>query len=74
MQVDRESPVPMWHQIELALVRDIQTGRLAPGARLPAEADVAAQFGVHRHTARRALAALAEKGRGAYPSRPRHVR
>ena len=62
MQVNRESPVPMWHQIELALARDIQAGTLAPGARLPAEADIAAQFGVHRHTARRALATLAEKG------------
>ncbi len=62
MQVNRESPVPMWHQIELALTRDIQSGALQPGARLPAEAEVAAQFGVHRHTARRALATLAEKG------------
>lgn len=62
MQVDRDSPVPMWHQIELALATDIRTGALPPGARLPAEAEVAARFGVHRHTARRALATLAEKG------------
>ena len=62
MQVNRASPVPMWHQIELALAQDIQTGVLLPGAKLPAEADVAARFGVHRHTARRALATLAEKG------------
>ncbi len=62
MQVNRESPVPMWHQIELSLARDIQAGQLAPGARLPAEGEIAASFGVHRHTARRALAALAEKG------------
>ena len=62
MQVNRESPVPMWHQIELALAREIQAGRLSPGDRLPAEADIAARFGVHRHTARRALATLAEKG------------
>ena len=62
MQVNRESPVPMWHQIELALTRDIQTGALPPGTRLPAEAEVAARFGVNRHTARRALATLAEKG------------
>ncbi len=62
MQVNRDSPVPMWHQIELALAQDIQTGVLLPGTRLPAEADVAARFGVHRHTARRALATLVEKG------------
>ena len=62
MQVNRESPVPMWHQIELALAGDIRAGTLPPGARLPAEAEIAARFGVHRHTARRALAILAEKG------------
>ena len=60
--LDRSSPVPMWHQIELALAQDIRTGALSPGARLPSEAAVAARFGVHRHTARRALATLAEKG------------
>ena len=62
MEVDRESPVPVWHQIELALTQDIQAGALPPGARLPNEAEIAARFGVHRHTARRALATLAEKG------------
>ncbi|WP_158745394.1 phosphonate metabolism transcriptional regulator PhnF [Acidisphaera sp. L21] len=62
MQINRDSPVPMWHQIELALAQDIRTGALSAGARVPAEAEVAARFGVHRHTARRALATLAEKG------------
>ncbi len=61
-RVDRQSPVPMWHQIELALTRDIQSGAFSPGARLPNEAEVAARFGVNRHTARRALSRLAEKG------------
>ncbi len=60
--VNRGSPVPMWHQIELALERDIRSGTLLPGARLPNEASLAARFGVNRHTARRALATLAEKG------------
>ena len=62
MEVNRESPVPMWHQIELALAQDISAGVLQAGARLPNEAEVAARFGVHRHTARRALATLAQKG------------
>ncbi len=60
--VDRDSAVPMWHQIELALVRDIQSGVLPPGARLPSETEVAARHGVNRHTARRALAMLADQG------------
>jgi GntR family phosphonate transport system transcriptional regulator len=52
----------MWHQIELALARDIQTGTFTPGTRLPNEAELAARFGVNRHTARRALSTLVEKG------------
>ena len=60
--VNRDSPVPMWHQIELALERDIRSGAFLPGARLPNEESVAARFGVNRHTARRALATLAERG------------
>lgn len=62
MPVDRDSPVPVWHQVELALAQDIRTGALPPGARLPNEVEIAARFGVHRHTARRALATLADKG------------
>ena len=52
----------MWHQIELALAREISSGAFPPGTRLPNEAVLAARFGVHRHTARRALAILANKG------------
>ena len=61
-QIDRSSPVPMWHQIEMAIANDINSGAIAPGTQLPNEMAVAARFGVNRHTARRALATLAEKG------------
>jgi GntR family transcriptional regulator, phosphonate transport system regulatory protein len=60
--VDRTSPIPAWHQVELALQRQIESGLYQPGTRLPNEADLAARFGVHRHTARRALATLADRG------------
>ena len=52
----------MWHQIELALSNEISSGVLRPGTQLPNEASLAERFGVNRHTARRALATLAEKG------------
>ncbi len=61
-QADPGRPAPMWQQIERALAQDISSGVLQPGAQLPNEASVAARFGVHRHTARRALAMLAERG------------
>jgi GntR family phosphonate transport system transcriptional regulator len=61
-QLDRASPVSMWHQIELALAADIKAGVLPPRTRLPNEETLAARLGVHRHTARRALATLPQKG------------
>lgn len=41
---------------------EIADGHYRPGDRLPTEADLAARFGVNRHTLRRALADLAEAG------------
>lgn len=52
----------IWREIEKALRAEIATGRYAPGAKLPTEAALAQRFGVNRHTARRALAAMAEEG------------
>lgn len=51
--------VPLYHQIFLALRDDILRGRLAFGASVPTEHDLAAQHGVSRITARRALHELA---------------
>lgn len=44
------------------LARWIQESELPPGDRLPAEADLALQFSVHRLTVRQALAELARAG------------
>lgn len=55
-------PPALWISLRDALAADIAAGRHAPGARLPAEAQLAQRFGVNRHTVRRALAALAEDG------------
>jgi GntR family phosphonate transport system transcriptional regulator len=41
---------------------EIGAGQYRPGDRLPTEADLAARFGVNRHTLRRALADLAAAG------------
>jgi len=40
----------------------LSDGTLGPGDRLPTEAQLAEQFGVNRHTVRRALAGLDERG------------
>ncbi len=53
---------PQWQRIAQALRDDIAGGRLAPGARLPNEQQLAQRFGVHRHTLRQAMQALAREG------------
>lgn len=52
---------PVWQRIALALSAEIDG--LAPGERLPSEAQLAARFVVNRHTARRAIESLARQGR-----------
>ncbi len=58
----RVDGVALWHRIAAALRAEIEAGRLAPGARLPSEAALAARFGVNRHTARHGLDALVREG------------
>ncbi|MEO1720754.1 MAG: GntR family transcriptional regulator, partial [Pseudomonadota bacterium] len=45
-----------------AIERQIKTGELANGQRLPTEIEMAAQFGVARDTIRKALRSLAQRG------------
>lgn len=60
--VARGSGVALWKQIAERIEAEIVEGRLAPGARLPTEAELAERFGVNRHTLRRALATLTDQG------------
>jgi hypothetical protein len=61
-RIDRDSPVPLYHQIAEALRNAIAVGEFAPGARLPAVRDAAEQWGVNLHTVRRAYGDLAREG------------
>lgn len=58
----RGTGVTLWRQIAERLEAEITTGALRAGQRLPVETDLAQTFGVNRHTLRRALAHLAERG------------
>lgn len=53
---------PVWKSIAATLEGDIASGHYAPGDKLPTEAALAARFGVNRHTVRRALADMGERG------------
>ncbi len=52
----------IWREIAATLQAEIARGHVPPGGRLPTEAELAARFGVNRHTVRHALAALAADG------------
>jgi len=54
--------LPIYVQISEMLVRDIQSGRLLDGERLPPERDMAGQLGISVGTLRKGLADLAAKG------------
>jgi GntR family phosphonate transport system transcriptional regulator len=58
----RGNGVALWRQISMRIEDDIASGRYGPGQRLPSENTLSAELGVNRHTIRRALAALDEKG------------
>lgn len=58
----RGEGVSAWRQIVDGIEADIAGERIAPGDRLPTEAQLAARFRVNRHTIRRALGVLASRG------------
>lgn len=68
---------PLWRRISKHLEQLIETKTLRAGDKLPTEAELAREFIVNRHTVRRALSHLQEKGivestqgRGSFVRRP----
>src|ERR1700751_5080961 len=59
---DMGSGVALWRQVADGIERGIAEGRYAAGERLPGETEIAETYRVNRHTVRRALAVLAERG------------
>src|SRR5205085_12466916 len=59
---DVPSGVALWRQVADGIERGIADGRFAAGDKLPGEMEIAETYRVNRHTVRRALATLAERG------------
>src|SRR5215831_16428488 len=59
---DVASGVALWRQVADGIERGIADGRFVAGEKLPGEVEIAETYRVNRHTVRRALAALAERG------------
>src|SRR5439155_14633173 len=59
---DAPSGVALWRQVADGIERGIADGRFVAGEKLPGEMEIAETYRVNRHTVRRALATLAERG------------
>lgn len=59
---DAASGVALWRQVADGIERGIADGRFPAGEKLPGEMEIAETYRVNRHTVRRALATLAERG------------
>lgn len=62
IDLDRNSPIPLYFQLAGWIRGQIQAGVLEAGQQLPAERDLAREAGISRMTARQALAELANAG------------
>lgn len=60
--IEHGSEVPLWRQLADDIAAQVKSGELPPGARLPAEPDLAEIYGVARGTVRRAVSELREDG------------
>lgn len=76
--LNKELPVPLYHQIECILRDAIEAGRWQTGQQLPNESQLAEQFGVSKITIRQAMQELSahgyvrrEQGRGTFVSKPK---
>lgn len=62
LNIDRSSPVPLYHQVVQGIEAAIHSGLLEPGSRLDNEIDLAAQFNLSRPTMRKAMDELVRSG------------
>jgi GntR family transcriptional regulator len=60
--LDRDAPLPLYAQLQAALLVEIREGGLEPGDRFPTEAAIRDRYRVSRATVRQALAELEANG------------
>lgn len=72
-QIDRSSPIPLYHQLEYLLRREIEIGGYSPGDPLPSEGEICSRYEVSRSVVRQTLTNLThaglirtERGRGSF--------
>ncbi|HEX6957509.1 MAG TPA: phosphonate metabolism transcriptional regulator PhnF [Ferrovibrio sp.] len=60
--IERGKGMAVWRQIAAAMEQAIRRGEYPAGSQLPTEKQLAASFGVNRHTVRQAMTRLADLG------------
>lgn len=60
--LNKNSPVPLYHQLAELLAADIRAGVYGVGERIPTEHQLAAEHGIGRPTVRQALESLVRRG------------
>lgn len=60
--IDHGGEAYLWEQVADYIARDVDSGALAAGAKLPTEPELSEQYGVSRITVRRAVQELASRG------------
>ncbi len=76
--LNKDLPIPLYHQLKCALLEGIESGLWQAGEQLPNEGKLAENFGVSKITVRQALQELSdlgyvrrEQGRGTFVSKPK---
>ncbi|MDT8899439.1 GntR family transcriptional regulator [Thermanaerothrix sp. 4228-RoL] len=62
INLDRDSPIPIYKQLSSAIIQAIHDGKLNPNQRLPSENEFARQYGIVPMTVRQAMNELVRAG------------
>ena len=75
--LNRDLPIPLYHQLKTLILQEIESGRWKPDQQLPTEEQLSVRFRVSKITVRQALRELAtlgwvrrEQGRGTFVQKP----
>ncbi len=78
LAIDRQSPLPMYHQLKEILLERIKKEPIAPGSSFPSEMELIETYEVSRTTVRQAIAELTKqgflytiKGKGTFVTKPK---
>lgn len=60
--IDRTSPIPIYHQLKMIIQEQVESGVWRPGDRIPTEQELCRLYGISRAPVRQALKELAYEG------------